>query len=81
MNGVHLVDLNICAQARTHVSTSSVQTSSIQKTTGNLKKVQGGNNEESMFGQGGTNLSVVPSGHTYQYLGSANSEQTLSMPI
>lgn len=81
VNGVHLVDLNICAQARTHVSTSSVQTSSIQKTTGNLKKAQGGNNEESISGQGGTNLSVVPSGHTYQDLGSANSEQTLSMPI
>lgn len=81
VNGVHLVDLNICAQARTHVSASSVQTSSIQKTTGNLKKAQGGNNEESISGQGGTNLSVVPSGHTYQDLGSASSEQTPSMPI
>lgn len=81
VNGVHFVDLNICAQARTNVSTSSVQTSSIQKTTGNLKMVQGGNNEESMSGQGGTNLSGVPSGHTYQDLGSASSEQTPPMPF
>jgi hypothetical protein len=81
VNGVHFVDLNICTQARTHVSTSSVQASSIQKTTGNLKKAQGGSNEESLSGQGGTNLSGVPSGHTYQDLGSANSEQTPPRPF